>query len=281
MQGRDSLLKLLKEPLETGNIQLPPFDATALKIQQEASRKEPDTALIEKLITSDQALTSEVLKMANSSFYHGLTTVTTVHNAVVRLGIQEVANMAVLSTQRGRYKAGDPYISGLMRDLWRHSVGCAIAANWICKKIGATEHLSEAFFAGLLHDVGKLFLLTMLDKIKLGSDTPMKMSDAFVLELTNSPLHTTHGHKLLNIWNLPGQYSGIARDHHAEGVDKENVLLTIVQVGNRTCNNLGIGLRQDPSVSLVATEQVQRLGLSEIDLAKLEIRLEDSKMLAG
>ena len=148
MHDHESLLNLLKEPLESGNIQLPPFDSTALKIQQESARKEPDTALIEKLITSDQALTSEVLKVASSSFYHGLTTVTTVHNAVVRLGIQEVANLAVMSTQKGRYSAGDPVIGRLMGDLWKHSVGCAIASNWICKKIRATEHLSEAFFAG-------------------------------------------------------------------------------------------------------------------------------------
>jgi HD-like signal output (HDOD) protein len=121
----------------------------------------------------------------------------------------------------------------------------------------------------------------MLDNIKQSTDKPLNLTEAFILELVNSQLHTTHGHKLLTIWNLPEQYCIIARDHHAEAADKDNVLLTAVQVGDKTCNNLGIGLRTEPTLSVVATEHAQLLGLSEIDLAKLEIKLEDSKMLAA
>ena len=135
MQDYNSLLDKLKLPLESGKIQLPPFSATAMKIQEEANRKNPDTGLIEKLIMSDQALTSKMLRTANSSFYQGLSEIKTVRNAIVRLGTQEVAKIALMVTQRGRYKAKDPIINQLMRELWKHSIGCAVASNWICKRV--------------------------------------------------------------------------------------------------------------------------------------------------
>jgi len=281
MQKDNSLLKLLQEPLKSGRIQLPPFNATALKIQSESAKKNPDTQLIEKLIMSDQALTSKILRVANSAFYRGLSEVSTVQNAIVRLGTQEVANMVMMVTQQGHYKAKNAYISKMMRDLWQHSVGCAIASNWICKQTGLNHLLHESFFAGLLHDVGKLFLLTMLDRIKKTAPPNIQITEALINELVNSRLHTIHGYELMKKWHLPQEYCEITRDHHLEDVDKDNILRVAVQLGNKACNNLNIGLRNDPTVSLSATEEADILGLGEIDLAKLEIKLEDSKMLSG
>ncbi len=279
MQDKSSLLKKLKKPLESGKIQLPPFSATAMKIQQEATKKNPDTDLIEKLIMSDQALTTKILRMANSSYYQGLSAIKTVRNAIVRLGTQEVSKITMMVTQKGRYKAKDQAINQQMRELWQHSVGCAIASNWICRKIGFDRPPQEVFFAGLLHDVGKLFMLTMLDRIKLTYEQPTQFSEAFILELVNGSLHTVYGYKLLKKWNLPLKYCEITQNHHSEVLDKDDIFLMAVQLGNKACNNLNIGLREKPPIPLTETEQFHLLGLSQIDMAELEIKLADSKML--
>ena len=49
----------------------------------------------------------------------------------------------------------------------------------------------------------------------------------------------------------------------------------IVKLANQACNKLGIGLKPDPSLLLAATAETYSLGLSEITLAELEIKLED------
>ena len=281
MQDRSAILEKLKMPLESGKIQLPPFSASAMKIQQEATRKSPDTGLIEKLIMSDQALTTKILKTANSSYYQGLSEIKTVRNAIVRLGTQEVAKIAIMITQRGRYKAKDKTIHLLMRKLWKHSVGCAVAASWICRKIEFDQPHQEVFFAALLHDVGKLFILTMLDRIKSTYERPDQISEDYILELVNGPLHPSYGFELLKKWNLPEKYCDITQQHHSEVLDKDDLFLMAVQLGNKACNNLDIGLRDKPLVLPAGTEQFHVLGLSDSDMDALNKKLEDSKILAA
>jgi HD-like signal output (HDOD) protein len=281
MQDHSSLLEKLRKPLESGKIQLPPFSATAMKIQQEAARRNPDTDLIEKLIMSDQALTTKILRMANSSYYQGLSEIKTVRNAIVRLGTQEVSKITMMVTQRGRYKARDKVIDRQMRELWKHSVGCAVASDWICRKIGFDQPLQEVVFAGLLHDVGKLFMLTMLDRIKLTYEEPVPFSEAFILELVNGSLHVLYGYELLHKWNLPETYCDITRNHHSEVLDRDDTPLLTVQLGNKACNSLGIGLREPPPIALKDTEQFHLLGLAEADMVELKKKLSDSKVLAG
>lgn len=281
MQDHSPLLENLRKPLESGKIQLPPFSAIAMKIQQEAARENPDTNLIEKLIMSDQGLTTKILKMANSSYYQGLSEIKTVSNAIMRLGTQEVSKITMMVTQKGRYKAKDKAIDQQMRELWKHSVGCAVAASWICRKIGFEQPHQEVFFAGLLHDVGKLFMLTMLDRMKLTYEQPTQLTEACVLELANGSLHTIYGYELLKKWNLPEKYCEIVRNHHSEVLDKDDIFLMAVQLGNKACNKLNIGLREKPPISLTETEQFQLLGLSEVDMVELEKMLGESKILSS
>ena len=93
-------------------------------------------------------------------------------------------------------------------------------------------------------------------------------------------LHTQHGHFLLKNWNLPDVYCDIARDHHEEEVDENDALLLMVRLVNRACNIMGIGLKEDTTTILAATKEADLLGLSEISLAELEIKLEDSMAFA-
>ncbi|MGB5987390.1 MAG: HDOD domain-containing protein, partial [Desulfobacterales bacterium] len=93
MSGQKSLLDHIKESLSNGETKLPAFSPTAFKIQTELSKAEPDTKVIEKLVVQDQALTSQILKLANSAFYQGLQKVESIQQALVRLGLNEVSNL--------------------------------------------------------------------------------------------------------------------------------------------------------------------------------------------
>ena len=124
-------------------------------------------------------------------------------------------------------------------------------------------------------------MLTMLDRIKPTYEQPSQISEAFILKLVNSSLHTTYGFELLKKWNLPIEYCESTRDHHSEVLDKDDIFLMAIQMGNKACNNLDIGLREKPLVSLTETEQFLLLGLTENDMTELEEKLEASKILAS
>ncbi len=277
MNQDKSFIEIVDTHLASSNARLPVFNATALRIQQEIAKDESDLQVIEKLIVSDQALTAKVLSVSNSSFYKGLQQVSTVRNAIVRVGINEVSNIVMLITHESNFRSKDPFVQGIMRKLWRHSVACAMGSNWLAKQCGLHSLAHEAFFAGLLHDVGMLFILTVIDDLKHSNEIEIQPSDALLVEAMNT-LHTHHGHSLMSHWNLPEKYSQIARDHHQEEFDGNNLLLALVRLADMACCKLGIGLDKDPSLVLIASPEAETLHISEVDFARMEIMLEDSQV---
>jgi len=280
MGDSPSFIEIVDNLIATRKARLPVFNVTAARIQQEIGRDEPDVRQIEKLIVSDQALTAEVLRLSNSSFYMGLTQVSTVRNAIVRLGVNEVSNIVMAATHQNQFTSKDPHLHAVMRKLWRHALGTAVAAHWLACHCGLKGIAHETFFAGLLHDVGKLFILTVIDHLMHSGRHKMNPSTALLMEAMDH-LHTGHGYTLMKHWNLPEKYAQVARDHHQDTLDSENYIALTVRMANKTCNKLGIGVRQDPGTILVATAEANELHLSELDIAKMEIMLEDSQVLGN
>lgn len=276
MENQLSLIEIINAHLESDKVKLPVFNSTALQIQKEISNEDPDLRLIEKLIVGDQSLTSSVLKVSNSSFFKGLSEVSTIHQAIVRLGINEVSSIVTLVTQEGNFNSKDPSGQAKMRKLWQHSVGCALGATWIAKQCGMSGISHEVFVAALLHDVGKLLILKVVDELKSLNEIT-KVSDE-ILNEAMVELHVNLGHSLMNKWNLPGKYAEVALHHHDGEFDTNNLLLVITRISNVACNKIGLGFTQSNGVNLLAMPETEILNLSEIDLAKLEVKLEDSQI---
>ena len=275
MLPEESFLEILEEHLSSDKTILLSFDRTGLNIQQELTKEDPDLRQIERLITRDQALTSQVLRTSNSAFFKGLSKVSTIHEAIVRLGTMEVGNIITMVLHGRNFNSEIPFFRDIMAKLWKHSVGCAIGSQWLAKECGFQSITNEAFIAGLLHDVGKLFLLTVIEKIKTAGKLMVQPSAVLINQVMET-LHMEQGYTLMTNWNLPESYCIIARDHHLESVNPDDNLLTLVKMANKACNKIGIGSTKNGSLMLAATPEAHHLGLSEVSIAKLEIKLEDS-----
>jgi len=279
MEKQPSFLAVIEQYIEAGNIVLPVLSSAAIRVQQELVKKEPEIPVLENLIAQDQSLSSQVLQMANSSFYHGLAEILTIKAAIVRLGIQEVGRITLLAASKNQFRSKNKVLNVIMHRLWQHSVGCALGVQWLTQTCKLDELRGHAFFAGLFHDVGKLFVLMVIDQLKQKDDS-LPLTQALLMEAMSS-LHAQQGYNLMKQWNLPEEYCAITRDHHNPDFDHKNLLLLLVRLSNLACRKLGIGLAKDPSLVLSSTEEAHLLNLSEIDLAQLEIRLEDTAVLAG
>ncbi len=279
MTQEKSFIDIVNHYIESDSVTLPVFSAAASRVQQELAKKEPDIRIIERVITADQSLSSQVLKTANSSFYKGLSEISTIRNAIIRLGIKEIQKIVLLATTRNTFQCKDKRINLVIKRLWQHSVGCAYGAVWICKRHDFDVNPSEAFFGSLFHDVGKLFILMVIEHIKQKNKqvkiTPNLMMEAMV------KLHTTQGYKLLEHWNVPHQFAVVARDHHSLEIDQNNTLLLIVRMADLVCRKLGISTDPPQDIMLPSTIEANLLNMSELDIAELEIYLEDSKVLTA
>lgn len=280
MSGERSLLDQALAFAETRQITLPVFSDVALKVQAASREERYDIGEVERAIESDPALVAEVLRAANSAFFGGLSEVSSIRAAVLRLGLKRVANLVFLASEKSRYAARHPDIAVLMHDLWHHASACALAAEWTARKVRFAQHGETVFIGALVHDIGKLFLLRVLDEMSREPEYVATVSGPLIREMLDNA-HTDVGYRLLVSWHLPEVYQTIVRDHHVEAPDPANVPLQIVRLANHACNKVGIGLRPQPELVLGATREAATLGMSDIALAELEIILEDVMAQSG
>ena len=125
---------------------------------------DPDSTLesLIEVVSLDQALTGRALRAANSAASAARSTITTVKDAVVRLGRSTMLTLGFGAKVRQQLQQALPEFGMAENMLWRHSVAAALAAESIgsmCK----VQIPPESYAAALLHDIGKLVLARFLD----------------------------------------------------------------------------------------------------------------------
>ncbi len=121
-------------------------------LAQDASAKE-----LEKIIAEDQALTARLLKLANSPLYVGANPVTSLTQAIVRLGLGEVRNVVLTTAMRYVLTPTATYKKFNITRLWIHAIGVARAVYLLAQEEGMASP-ETCYTAGLLHDIGRLAL---------------------------------------------------------------------------------------------------------------------------
>ena len=183
--------------------------------------------------------------------------------------------MVMMASQFELYKSDDEYLNDSMQKLWIHSLACATGAKWLAKKTGYVNLAAESFMGGLLHDIGKLALLKVLDDINRNKESNTPFSSTLVNEILDR-MHEEVGYNLLKSWSLPEGYCSIAVNHHKIDFDGNDILLVIVRLADMACKKNGKSPQPDTSLSLVSSLEAQYLGIKEMTIAELEIIIEDA-----
>lgn len=268
-----SLISLIDQRLQSGDVDLPVFDDIAIRVHREARENRLDADDLCKILEEDPVLVSEILRMANSSFFAGLSSVKNLREAAVRLGVKQIASIVLSVSQKKMYSSSSGQFNNRLQRLWLHSSAASIGCRWVAKCAGYQALAEEAFIAGLLHDVGKLSLLCIIEDIMATEE--LVLSDAIV-NLTLKQLYCEHGAKLLEIWNLPQVFRDVVLSQQDDNYDDSNAVLSIVRLVDKACVVEGLSDVPDSStVDLEALPETRALGLSEIDLAELRLVLED------
>ncbi|MDD2541630.1 MAG: HDOD domain-containing protein [Desulfuromonadaceae bacterium] len=86
----------------------------------------------------------------------------------MKLGSQQVVNLAFTASMANN-KSNNPIINAHLKRLWQHSHTVAITSSWLTLQYGHDNNIDvntdEAYLAGLLHIIGKLYLLKSMDSL--------------------------------------------------------------------------------------------------------------------
>jgi len=268
----------IRRLLTTQPIDLPVFHPIAIRLQQLLETPEFTMTQVVALANEDQSLAGQILKMANSTVYIGRVRTETIKDAVIRLGAQQVSNLAMAASQAGLHVSDNKVINGFMQSLWLHSHACAVGSRWLARNAGYPQYADQAYMAGLLHDVGKLYLLKALERLNRLGVAQAALEEDLLLEIF-AELHVEQGCRLMEHWNMPKGYYNVVANHHDDNFDTTDTVLTVVRLVNTACKLQGIGLQHDPDIDLEEQVETAMLQLAQDEIHDLLEVLDDSQEL--
>ena len=268
------LTEIIKEMVEADRVHLPVHSDISLHVSKLLSADPFDVKELRWLIGRDPGLICNLFRAANSSFFSGLQQTLSIEEAIDRLGQKKTRQVLEQACRESASAAQGKLLPYYMPRLWLHSQACAAGSRWLANRCGYQNLADQAYLAGLLHDIGKQFLLAALEEIAISGQFSMTISRRLIDEVITT-MHVEQGLRLFEEWNLPEIYKEVVTDHHDLELDTQNVVVTLVRLANLGCRKLGLGLEKHPELVLPTTAEAQFLGIDEISLAEFEIALED------
>jgi HD-like signal output (HDOD) protein len=228
---------------------MPSFSTTVTKVLTICNNSQASPSDLNRVISLDPVLVARVLRLVNSAYYGLAHPVTNMVRAIIMLGINTVKNMA-LSTAVLVNLAVNKSPGLNMDGFWRHSLCTGIAAKFIAKKRQVADTQIEDYFtAGLLHDIGKLPVNTVVADKFIES---MDLADREHISLNQAEErilgfdHCEMGKIIVEAWHLEGAVGDVISFHHRfdyEGPHKD--ILYTVALANRFSSIMEIGFSGD------------------------------------
>ncbi|MBI5056111.1 MAG: HDOD domain-containing protein [Nitrospirae bacterium] len=212
-----------------------------------------------RVVSSDQVLSAKVLKLVNSPFYGFSGRISTVSKALILLGVNVVKSLAISSSI---FEMMEKNILGL----WEHSLGTAVAANIIARRLNLPEW-EEISTAALLHDIGKVIIKIRLEKEYDDLLSLIKEKELSMIEAERQLLEIDHaeiGQWLARTWNMPEKLiEPIAFHHNVEKSSAQQVKTAVVHIADVLVKASGFGYSGDGFVPRIQPVAWERLGLNE------------------
>jgi putative nucleotidyltransferase with HDIG domain len=217
---------------------LPSFHPTALLLLAVSIENPSAVADFELAFQGDPALASRLLTMVNSPLYGFRVRVRSIRQAIDVMGLEGIRSL-VFTLALGPYLRG-AQSSSLVGAVWNHSLATAVIAETIGAAAG--QDVSFLYMAGLLHDVGRMGLLSIEGQRYAGvlQRKYFDIEESLILEgLLFGCAHDDAGAFLGRWWGFPEPLCDCIRRHHQpEGNDLSQ---QIVQLACHTAGSLGMG----------------------------------------
>lgn len=195
---------------------LPAAPRTYTALTRVLANEDASIGQIVDLVERDTALAARVAQLGSSSFFRVPPGVRGLSGIVAYLGVDLIKTL-VLTVEIARMFTPSTAVKGFSIDTYQgHSVRVAHIARRMLER---TDHAEDAFLAGVLHDVGRLVLVSRAPAAYAAVLEARKSSDTTLVDAERAALGVTHsevGAYLLGVWGLPLEIVDAVRHHHDE-----------------------------------------------------------------
>ncbi|HEX8404108.1 MAG TPA: HDOD domain-containing protein [Duganella sp.] len=242
---------------------LPSLPAVVMELLNSIDQDDVDISVLAKKVSYDQALTAKTLRLANSSLYGLQVKVTTIQQAITYLGFQTTRNLITAAAVTGCFAEG--HCPGFdHKAFWRHSIATAACAKVLARQMRFNQ--DYAFTAGLLHDIGRLVLVSCFPNQYSVTIAYRAEHDCYLLEAERKVLGVDHvdaGMALAEHWNFSDTMRLAIGGHHDPEAPGAGFLASIIHVADAIVHALDLAQMRDDLVPPVSTVAWNALGLDE------------------
>jgi len=245
--------------------ELPPLPQVATRVIRISADSDTSTDQLQNLIRTDQALTSQILKVANSAMFGRMREVTTLTQAILTLGFSTTRSVVLASSVKNLFTRGPVGLQE--RILWEHALVTALTGSAFSKAM-RFPIAEEVFLAGLMHDIGKSVMILKFPESygALLRRLQEEGGDGLSLELDTFGFdHAMVGEALLASWNLAEGIEAVARWHHdplQAGMEHQR-LVALVALGNQMAFDLQVGIGMPDALAGATWEAMDILHLND------------------
>lgn len=279
--NRDTLFKELEKITN-----LPTLPAVMNRLNAAVSDPNADAQHIAAVIKDDPAMMARILKTVNSAAFSSSEQVVSLQQAVARMGLRGVQNIALSTAVFETFEDKDG-AEFSREEFWRHSVCVGFAVNILYQhtmaNLSARYPRDILHLAGLLHDIGKIIFenfyhADFMKALELAGTGSMPLFQAERAIFGTD--HAEVGEWLARRWNLAPEVAESISHHHEpeEADEKHRDLVRLVHTANYICNLEKIGNSGDNQTPVFILGVWKRLGLKVRDIRDIVRQvIEESK----
>lgn len=192
-----------KDPIE-----IPSFPSVAMRVKGILDDENCTPERIARVVGSEPGLAARLLKMANSAAMN--TTgqqILDLKTAIKRLGLVQIRSSAMAFAMHNLMDSRTvEELKDHLGRLWNHSIQVAAISYSLAKRVKGVS-ADEAMFVGLVHDIGKLYILTRIEGY------PEIYASSETIEHILEDWHCVIGKSILENWDFPGVIQQVIEGH--------------------------------------------------------------------
>jgi HD-like signal output (HDOD) protein len=235
MATENALLTILVEKINNDTLVLPTLPAVALKVRKAADDPDINLSAMADVVSQDPSLSARMVKISNSAYLGRSVKVTSIQQAVTRIGLRQIKNIATALAMEQLFVSKNEIVKEYMSRIWADTI--EIVANSMAVLQVHTKqtknralNLDSMMLAALVHNIGVLPILTEAER----------HADVFAnptfLDVAIEKLAGKIGTSIMTEWGFEPEFVDVAQNWKDMAVTSDAVsYLDLVRLGAALC----------------------------------------------
>ena len=213
MSTQNALLTILVEKIKNDTLVLPTLPAVALKVRKAADDPDINLQDMGEVIGQDPSLSARMIKISNSAYMGRAVKVTSISQAVTRIGLRQIKNIATALAMEQPFVSKNELVGEYMKKEWSNTVevvanAMAALQMYIARTKKRELSIDTMTLMSLIHSIGVLPILTEAERHTEVFASPSFLDDAI------DKLAPKVGGSIMRSWEFDEEFVVVAERWH-------------------------------------------------------------------